>query len=166
VNCHPLAQEDCQRGIPGTAIIAGTPLAGFGAYVRKDHWRFPYIWRVPEMALFIEAITTDCHDATALAAFWSDALDYRFKTEDADWCLLEDPTGAGPELGFQQVPEGKQVKNRVHLDIATTGATLVDEKQRLVALGATIRHLVNAEGGVTHYTMTDPEGNEFCLLQR
>jgi predicted enzyme related to lactoylglutathione lyase len=111
------------------------------------------------MALFIEAITTDCRDAKALAAFWASALDYRFKTEAEAWCLLEDPTGAGPELGFQQVPDW------VHMDIATTGATLEDEKQRLIEIGASIQRLVDEEGGTLHYVMTDPEGNEFCLLQ-
>jgi predicted enzyme related to lactoylglutathione lyase len=63
------------------------------------------------------------------------------------------------------VTEGKQVKNRVHMDIATTGATLEDEKQRLTDLGASIQRLVDEEGGTLHYVMTDPEGNEFCLLQ-
>jgi predicted enzyme related to lactoylglutathione lyase len=117
------------------------------------------------MALFVEAITTDCRDATRIAAFWASALDYRFKTESGSWCLLEDPSGVGPELGFQRVREEKHVKNRVHLDIATTGATLEDEKKRLIELGAKVQRLVDEDPGGLHYILMDPEGNEFCLLQ-
>ena len=84
-----------------------------------------------------------------------------------------DPAGAGPRLFFQQVPEGKTVKNRVHLDVrAAPGlegdermAALEAECERLVALGAT--RVARSEpappmsGGFI--VMQDPEGNEFCL---
>ena len=83
-----------------------------------------------------------------------------------------DPTGAGPRLYFQRVPEGKVVKNRLHLDIRVgTGlvgdervAVLEEECSRLVALGATrVRLLVADEENESCLVMQDVEGNEFCL---
>jgi hypothetical protein len=82
-------------------------------------------------------ITFDCGDPATLAEFWADALGYRlqdpppgFRTWDEalaamnvpperrnDASALIDPEGAGPRLFFQRVPEGKQAKNRVHLDV-------------------------------------------------
>jgi hypothetical protein len=89
-------------------------------------------------------------------------------------CAIVDPDGVGPRIWFQPVPEGKVVKNRLHLDLDVgggRGAPLaarrdrVDaEADRLVAAGAT-RFRVLSEEGVDHYgvVMQDPEGNEFCL---
>jgi hypothetical protein len=83
-----------------------------------------------------------------------------------------DPSGVGPRLYFQRVPEGKVVKNRVHLDVrAGTGlvgeerlATLEAECTRLVALGATRVQLLRADGvNESCIVMQDVEGNEFCL---
>ncbi|KKD01870.1 VOC family protein, partial [Streptomyces sp. WM6386] len=80
--------------------------------------------------------------------------------------------GVGPRLYFQRVPEGKVVKNRVHLDVrAGTGlvgeerlATLEAECTRLVALGATRVELLRADGvDESCIVMQDVEGNEFCL---
>ena len=95
---------------------------------------------------------------------------------ESEWnsaSAAEDPDGAGPRLFFQQVPEGKTAKNRVHLDLrAAPGlegeermAALEAECERLVALGATRvqRHEPAPPMTAGHIVMTDPEGNEFCL---
>ncbi len=83
-----------------------------------------------------------------------------------------DPTGVGPRLFFQRVPEGKTVKNRVHLDVRVgTGlvgaerlAALDAESDRLVALGATqFRRMLADEVNESCIVMQDVEGNEFCL---
>lgn len=86
---------------------------------------------------------------------------------------IEDPSGDEPRLFFQQVPEDKIAKNRVHLDVraapslqgAERMAALEAECDRLVALEATrVRRLEPdppMEPGLI--VMTDPEGNEFCL---
>ena len=84
-----------------------------------------------------------------------------------------DPAGNGPRLFFQQVPEGKVVKNRVHLDVrAAPGlegearmAALEDECTRLVGLGATRVRRVDPDGAMEagFITIQDPEGNELCL---
>jgi hypothetical protein len=65
---------------------------------------------------------------------------------------------------FQQVPEGKTVKNRVHLDLRfdAAGGDLDATRDALLARGAGFLH--EASQGPHHwYTMTDPEGNEFCV---
>ena len=147
-------------------------------------------------------VTFDAHDPRALSCFWRDALGYLHPgppgvelPEGADplaaWddflaragvpeeqrnsrSALEDPDARGPRLFFQQVPEGKAVKNRVHLDVrAAPGlqggdermAALEAECDRLVALGATrVRRDEPAPPMSAGFiVMTDPEGNEFCL---
>jgi catechol 2,3-dioxygenase-like lactoylglutathione lyase family enzyme len=138
-------------------------------------------------------ITFDCADPARLSAFWAEVLGYRldspppgFETwEEAldalgvpperrnDASAVVDPDGSGPRLFFQRVPEGKQVKNRVHLDIrAAPGlegdarmAALEAEAERLVSHGATRLERYEPapplSGG--QIVMADPEGNEFCL---
>lgn len=136
-------------------------------------------------------VTFDCADPRGLSLFWNDVLGYElpppppgFDSWDAFAATLPpeqrnsasacvDPTGAGPRLFFQRVPEGKTVKNRVHLDVrAAPGlqgddrmAALEAEADRLVALGATRveRHEPGPPMSAGHLVMQDPEGNEFCL---
>ena len=146
-------------------------------------------------------VTFDAHDPRALSSFWRDVLGYVHPgppgvdlSEGADplaaWdeflarvgvpeeerntrSAVEDPDGVGPRLFFQQVPEGKVAKNRVHLDVrAAPGlqgeermAALEAECDRLVALGATRIHRAEPEPPLSggHIVMADPEGNEFCL---
>jgi glyoxalase superfamily protein len=136
-------------------------------------------------------VTFDCADPRALSLFWNEVLGYEFpppppgfESWDAFSATLPeekrnmasasvDPQGAGPRLFFQRVPEGKSVKNRVHLDVRAapglTGdermAALEAEHDRLVALGATRveRHEPAPPMSGGHIVMQDPEGNEFCL---
>ncbi|WP_433538565.1 VOC family protein [Micromonospora sp. CA-249363] len=138
-------------------------------------------------------ITFDAADPAALSAFWADTLGYELQGPPGDFDSWEaaldamgvpperrndasavvDPTGAGPRLFFQRVPEGKQAKNRVHLDVRAapglTGddrmAALEAEADRLVARGAKrlARHEPAPPLGAGHIVMADPEGNEFCL---
>ena len=83
-----------------------------------------------------------------------------------------DPTGAGPRLFFQRVPEGKVAKNRLHLDVRVGTGLVGDERlaaleaecARLTALGAErVRLLVADEFNESCLVMRDIEGNEFCL---
>jgi catechol 2,3-dioxygenase-like lactoylglutathione lyase family enzyme len=138
-------------------------------------------------------ITFDCGDPDGLAQFWAEALGYRVQDPPpgfASWdealdamgvpperrndaSAVVDPDGAGPRLVFQRVPEPKQVKNRVHLDVrAAPGlegdarmAALEAEAERLVSRGATrLERFEPAPPlGEGHIVMADPEGNEFCL---
>ncbi|MEU9505849.1 VOC family protein [Micromonospora sp. NPDC048170] len=138
-------------------------------------------------------ITFDCADPAGLAAFWAEALGYQLQAppggfeswEQAleamgvppenrnDASGLVDPEGSRPRLFFQRVPEGKQAKNRVHLDVrAAPGvegearmAALEAEAERLVSHGATRLRRFEPDPplGAGHIVMADPEGNEFCL---
>ncbi len=69
---------------------------------------------------------------------------------------------AGRRVLFQRVPEGKTVKNRVHLDIRVGPDSVEAEHERLLGAGATFLHR-GSQGPYSWVTMADPEGNEFCL---
>ena len=120
------------------------------------------------MTLGIAAITFDCEDARSLSAFWAGALGRPVDLggEDTGGFFasigMADPTPGQPTMMFIKVPEPKTVKNRVHLDLdASDRAAEVD---RLVGLGATVVHDKD-EWGVRWTTLTDPEGNEFCVAE-
>jgi catechol 2,3-dioxygenase-like lactoylglutathione lyase family enzyme len=133
-------------------------------------------------------IAIDCADPEALASFWSEVLDYRvadpppgFSTwlefssavaaePGKQWSRLVDPDGHGPALLFHRVPEGKVVKNRVHLDIRLAPGLPVAERRRLVEAEAARlcglggMHVRTDEDETDYYAvMQDPEGNEFCV---
>ena len=141
-------------------------------------------------------LTIDCHNATPLVPFWAEVLGYAvqpppdgFATWN-DWYLsvgvpddeldlsgdgadrLFDPSGRGPKIWFQPVPEAKQVKNRIHFDIYVSGGrgTPIDDRRRLVdervaelvALGGSVQRITESDD---YYAvlMHDPEANEFCV---
>jgi Glyoxalase-like domain len=135
-------------------------------------------------------VTFDCAEPERVARFWCEVLGYvappppdgfaswdafngSLPPEDRDaWFACSDPTGVGPRLFFQRVPEGKVAKNRVHLDVrVATGlvgeerlAVLEAECARLLPLGATrFRLLLADEENESCLVMQDVEGNEFCL---
>jgi hypothetical protein len=135
-------------------------------------------------------VTFDCAEPERVARFWCEVLGYvvppppegfgswddyngSLPAEDrgsAFACM--DPNGVGPRLFFQRVPEGKVVKNRLHLDVRV-GTGLVGEKRlaaleaecaRLLPLGAKRVRLLEAdEENESCLVMQDVEGNEFCL---
>lgn len=135
-------------------------------------------------------ITFDCAEPGRVSRFWCEVLGYVPPPPPdgfADWDEFDrslpagdqggasacvDPTGVGPRLFFQRVPEDKVVKNRVHLDVRV-GTGLVGEQRlaaleaecaRLEALGATRLDLLLADGvNESCQVMQDIEGNEFCL---
>jgi hypothetical protein len=135
-------------------------------------------------------VTFDCAEPERVARFWCEVLGYvlpppptGFATwDDFDRALppedqgsafaCVDPSGGGPRLFFQRVPETKVVKNRLHLDVRVgTGlvgeerlAALEEECDRLLALGARrVRLLLADEHNESCLVMQDVEGNEFCL---
>ena len=135
-------------------------------------------------------VTFDCAEPERVARFWCEVLGYvvppppeGFATWDdfdrslppedqGSWFACIDPSGVGPRLFFQRVPEGKVVKNRLHLDVRVgTGlvgeerlATLEAESARLVALGGTRVPLLPADDdNESCIVMRDIEGNEFDL---
>ncbi|TDP92006.1 VOC family protein [Labedaea rhizosphaerae] len=142
------------------------------------------------MAIKVQ-VTFDAHDAEALASFWQLALDYAEQQPPPGFATWQDfaakigmpeekwhafgaaidPSGAGPRLFFQQVPEGKVAKNRVHLDLNVSGGPNSGEEgwkrvlahsEKLVAAGASVQYESNEPNGRC-LVMKDPEGNEFCI---
>ncbi len=137
-------------------------------------------------------VTFDANDPDRLATFWAAVLGYKlqdppagFDTWDAflasigipedqrnSASAIVDPDGKGARIFFQQVPEAKEIKNRVHLDVSVTGGpeSPLDERkrkvdavaERLMGLGA---RLVGPKEKRGEYwaVMLDPEGNEFCV---
>jgi hypothetical protein len=115
-------------------------------------------------------IVVDCEHAPSLARFWTTVLDgYAIRpyddeeiarlaeqglTPETDPVVMLD--GPGPSLCFQQVPEKKAAKNRVHVDVLA--ADRPAEVERLVALGGSVHTEFD-----TWTLMQDPEGNEFCV---
>jgi hypothetical protein len=135
-------------------------------------------------------VTFDCAEPERVARFWCEVLGYvvppppeEFATwddynrslppeqQDSAFAVV-DPSGVSPRLFFQRVPEGKVVKNRLHLDVRV-GTGLVGEERvaaleaecaRLIPLGATrLRLLLADEENESCLVMQDIEGNEFCL---
>ena len=115
------------------------------------------------MGSTIDTLTIDCADPTRVAAFWCSALGYELVESDDEVAEIRDPSGAGWPLLFQMVPEGKSVKNRLHLDIRAS-ASMAAEVDRLKGFGATEQRFVE-EGGSFWTVMLDVEGNEFCVLR-
>jgi Glyoxalase-like domain len=141
-------------------------------------------------------LVIDSAEPARLVAFWADALGYRVEDppggfdswnafyrsigvpdeeldDDIDAAdSIVDPAGAGPRIWFQLVPERKQIKNRLHIDLKVGGGRSLPlstrrervdaEVQRLEKLGATVLRVLSTEG-MDHYAvaMLDPEGNEF-----
>lgn len=108
-------------------------------------------------------INIDCADADALRAFYCHALGYLEKGALGQYrSCVPAPGEVGPKLVFQQVPEAKAGKNRVHLDLIVDD--IEAEAVRYVALGATrVSAEPVCEGGGCWIVMLDPEGNEICL---
>lgn len=113
------------------------------------------------MTLKIDAVAIDCRDPRALATFWEGALGWRRTEDDPDEVAIEPTDGSVPPLLFLRVPEGKAVKNRLHLDLRPDDRDA--EVARLESLGA--RRVDVGQGDVTWVVLADPEGNEFCVLR-
>ena len=115
------------------------------------------------MTLSVDTLTIDCHDPKLLADFWCAALGYRLDEIDEEDAWIKPAGGPGGAMLFQRVPEGKSVKNRLHLDLRPSGS-MAAEVARLEEAGATAITRVD-EGGSFWTVMGDPEGNEFCVLR-
>ena len=109
------------------------------------------------MSLKIANIVLDTPDAAKSATFWAAALDWQVSDwSDPSEAAVRNPDG-GSALYFMRVPEGKTVKNRLHLDLEPSGSTRA-EIERLVGLGAQ-----QVRSFESHTVMLDPDGNEFCV---
>lgn len=119
------------------------------------------------MSVRIQCVDFDARDPQAIASFWEQALGWRRTYDNPEEVVLEPPAGSAldglvPDLLFLKVPEGKTVKNRLHLDLRPDDRDA--EVARLAALGAT-RVDVGQKGSESWIVLADPEGNEFCVLR-
>lgn len=118
------------------------------------------------MAIRWQCLCVDANDPGPVAEFWRQVLGWRCTYESADEVALEPPLGSpadgvSPDLLFLRVPEGKQVKNRLHMDLRPDDQAV--EVARLEALGAR-RVDIGQGASVSWVVMADPFGNEFCVL--
>jgi|SRR6478609_815602 len=129
------------------------------------------------MSSRLTEINVDCADPRRLADFWCAVLDYVVVDATDDLVEIGPDRGSdaelldavrrgplAPSLFFAQVPEGKTVKNRLHLDLSPIDRSQAEEVARLEGLGAR-RADVGQGDDVSWVVMTDPEGNELCVLR-
>jgi hypothetical protein len=134
-------------------------------------------------------VVVDCAAPHELADWWADALGWQVEAQDEafirrmidagyatedqttthrgalvwkEGAAINSPDPNRPRVLFQQVPEGKTVKNRLHLDLRVGAERREAEVARLVAAGATELHRAS-QGPHEWATLADPEGNEFCV---
>jgi predicted enzyme related to lactoylglutathione lyase len=113
--------------------------------------------------MILRHITIDAANPYELAQFWSTVTGWPVADGDVpgdDEVLVVAPV---PGLLFIAVPEGKSVKNRVHLDWGPTERTRNEEVERILSLGGTIHEDHRVPDGRGWVTMKDIEGNEFCV---
>ena len=126
----------------------------------------------PAAGLSVTALSIDCADPAALAEFWGKVLGRPVSPDATAENVAVDATdpASGPRLFFQQVPEPKTVKNRLHLDLLTEHHE--EETERLTGLGARPLNEIKLPpealppgvAAVRQTTFADPEGNEFDLV--
>jgi hypothetical protein len=114
-------------------------------------------------------IAMNARDDSALGRFWAEALGWTISSEEPGVTNLEPEGFTYPDpiavyIDIIVVPEPKTVKNRVHVDLATTSAAhQADLVARLRDLGATPADV--GQGNAPWTVLADPEGNEFCVLE-
>jgi hypothetical protein len=113
------------------------------------------------VTLEFEAVVIDCSDTELVGGFWSELLRLPLVGPDRDGNRFIAAYHTTPELIFVPVPEGKSVKNRVHVDLRPDDQAA--EVERAVSLGA--KRVDIGQRDVTWVVLADPEGNEFCILR-
>lgn len=108
----------------------------------------------------IDEIVFDCTQPAVLAQFWAGVLGGQPEARDDSWSFVDVP--GFTRLAFQRVPEGKVVKNRLHLDVDVPN--IDDAVVRAVGLGATVVGQKHSDAAGSFQVLLDPEGNEWCLV--
>lgn len=121
-------------------------------------------------------VVVDCRDVVAQSRWWAEVLDWRVAYQAGNEVVLVPPhaldqtrvippSERGPGLVFAAVPEGKTLKNRLHIDLAPSpDAGQEAEVRRLEELGASRVDIGQDSDQASWVVMADPEGNEFCVL--
>ena len=112
-------------------------------------------------AVLAVSVVLDCADPSRLVEWWHELTGWPIDQRGAPWSSLERPDGS--TLGFQQVPEPKDGKNRMHLDLQ-----VVDEEAAAAwaqeRLAAAVRWR-SSDPDDPFVVLADPEGNEFCYVR-
>jgi len=121
------------------------------------------------MTAVISHTTIDAADAYAQSLFWAKVLGYAQDPDDPnepghEECMIFSPDGRTRVL-FIEVPDKKQVKNRMHFDLVPAEGSRDAEAARLVSIGATVVDDLRRPDGSGWVVLADPEGNEFCILR-
>jgi hypothetical protein len=106
-------------------------------------------------------VVVDALDPVRLGHWWAEVLGYRVLSEAADEVVIGPAEDTAPRLLFGAVPDAKEGKNRLHLDLAPDDQDA--EVERLLDMGA--RHVDIGQGRSAWVVLADPEGNEFCVLR-
>lgn len=133
--------------------------AGFAAQLRKCTARSIY---GDAMALVWEQVVVDSSDPRSLGRWWADALGWVVTYDTADEFEIRQHADALPGLLFVAVRDVKAGKNRLHIDLRPDDQAA--EVDRFLLLGA--QRVDVGQGDVPWVVLTDPEGNEFCVLRR
>lgn len=115
------------------------------------------------MACRFTELIVDARDPQLLARFWGEVLGWEAGESKGEITWLKPPAPAVPLIVFVPVPEGKTVKNRIHIDVSATDRSRDEEVERVLALGARRADVGQGED-VSWVVLADPEGNEFCVL--
>ena len=111
----------------------------------------------------LAVIAIDAGDPEVVADFWCAVLGWTIVGREPGGITIGDSEQSWPRIDVFAVPEGKTVKNRLHLDLRADGVSTAVELDRLLALGAR-RVDVGQPPDASWVVLADPEGNEFCLL--
>jgi hypothetical protein len=141
------SKDGCIRGDAGPECPTAEVSSGVGGTV----WDMTLMW---------EEVVVDIRDPKVLGLWWRDALGWVVVGQSDDEVEIAPTEGAHPTLLFGVVPEGKTVKNRLHLDFVPDDQAA--EVDRLLAMGATRADV--GQDDVPWVVLADPEGNEFCVL--
>ncbi len=126
------------------------------------------------MGLRWHTLVVECLDVDRLAGWWADALNWRRLPVPGEGAVIAppgvverldsmSPDDRGPGMIFVRASGSKQVKNRLHVDLAPRqDSTQRSEVERLMELGAAAVDI--GQGDVPWRVLADPEGNEFCVL--
>ena len=114
------------------------------------------------MTAIVGTIMIDCNDIDAMVEFWCQALRLEPKARYPKYVWLSQLSDTGPALAFQKVPEPRQGKNRIHLDLVSEDPAAFTE--RVLELGGSRVEDHEVEG--FHWSvLADPEGNVFCVTE-
>ena len=112
------------------------------------------------MSATVGTVMIDCNDLDGMVEFWKTALNLEEKARYPDYVWLSRLSDGGPALAFQRVPEPREGKNRLHLDLSSDDPAAF--KQLVIDLGGS--HVEDHEITGFHWTvLADPEGNVFCV---